>query len=57
MTKHDESWKNSYKSDYYQSHDMLTNISEWLSDIIKWLKNRKRLETDRKLQIQINESE
>jgi len=54
MTKHDESWKNPYKSDYYQSHDMLTNISEWLSDVIKWLKNRKRLETDRKLQIQVN---
>jgi len=33
---------------------MLTNISEWLSDVIKWLKNRKRLETDRKLQIQVN---
>jgi len=54
MTKHDKSWKNPYKSDYYQSHDMLTNISEWLSDVIKWLKNRKGLETDRKLQIQVN---
>jgi len=54
MTKHDESWKNHYKLDYYQSHDMLTNISEWLSDVIKWLKNRKRLEIDRKLQIQVN---
>jgi hypothetical protein len=46
--------ENPYISDYFQSYDMLTTISEWLTDVIKWLKNRKRLETDGKLQIQVN---
>jgi hypothetical protein len=41
--------ENPYKLDNYQSHDMLINISEWLTDVIRWLNMPGKIERDWKL--------